>query len=243
MASAPRFEYPRGTGTHPSQTERNSAGRVSSMRREVEVIIVDSHPMFRDGLAQAISSDPRLQLVGETDDGREAVALAARLEPEVAVVDVSISGSGGAQLLRDLRANKSQTGVLFISGEVNGHVVHEAVAAGARAFLSRRAERREICEAILKIARGELLVDPRIEHELLTTIQRQASSRDAGALTERETEILRLAAEGQATGAIASELHLSPETIKSNLKVIFEKLGVSSRTAAVASAFRLGLID
>lgn len=207
------------------------------------VLVADNHPIFREGVARAIRDRAELELVAETNNGRESVELVERLKPDVAVLDVRMPDLEGMQALRALRARGSATHVVFLSGFVSGKLAHEALAAGAMGFFSKEASRQEICDAIVRVGRGEVLVDARVEPRLLDAI-RQLGERDpCPACSPRELQILKLVSDGRSTPQIAAELHLSPETIKSHLKAIFEKLGVSARTAAVAEAMRLGLLD
>jgi two-component system, NarL family, nitrate/nitrite response regulator NarL len=208
----------------------------------VRVIIADDHPMFREGVARAIRERPDLELVGEAADGREAVALVEDLQPDVALLDVRMPGLQGMQALEAFKWRGAQVRVIFLSAFASGEIVHSAVAAGAMAFLSKESGRKEICEAIARVARGELMVDPRVEEDLLGAIQRHAAVDREPVISEREIEVLRLVAEGCSTSQIAVALHLSPETVKSHLKALFGKLEVSTRTAAVVSAMRRGLL-
>ncbi len=216
------------------------AGRSKGAR--VRVIVADDHPMFREGVARAIRERPDLELVGEAADGREAVALVEDLQPDVALLDVRMPGLQGMQALEAFQWRGAQVRVIFLSAFASGEIVHSAVAAGARAFLSKESGRQEICEAIARVARGELMVDPRVEGDLLGAIQRHAAVDREPVISEREIEVLRLVAEGCSTSQIAVALHLSPETVKSHLKALFGKLEVSTRTAAVVEAMRRGLL-
>jgi two-component system nitrate/nitrite response regulator NarL len=209
----------------------------------IRVIVADDHPMFRDGLARAIEQRRELELVGEAEDGRETVRLAEELRPDVAVVDVRMPGVDGPAALDGLRGRAPETRVLFLSAFGHGDLVYEAMQAGARGFVSKQASRDEICDAIVDIGRGRMRVDHRVEAAMLEAIERRSGEGGVPALSERELEILRLASNGRSTPEIAAELHVSPETIKSNMKALFEKLEVSTRTAAVAAALRQGLLD
>lgn len=208
----------------------------------IGVIVADDHPLFREGLTRAITERAELELLAEVSDGREAVELIDELRPDVAVLDIRMPGLEGPQALEALRARGNDAKVVFLSAFVNGELVHEALSSGAMGFLSKEAGRQEICDAIVEIARGELFVDPRIQSGLLRAVQRGGTG-EGPELSERELDVLRLAADGLSTAQIAGELHLSPETVKSHMKTLFGKLGVTARTTAVAEAIRRGILD
>lgn len=215
---------------------------VGTARQRIRVIVADDHPVFRDGVTHAIKYRPELELVAEAGDGRTAVTLAEERRPDVALFDVRMSGLSGLEALAALRARGITAEVIFLAAAADGGLVHEALSAGAMGFLSKEATAKEICEAIVRAARGEVHVDPRVEPALFGEIRTQARHA-VSPITEREREVLRLIAEGQSTAEIGSTLHLSPETVKSHLKNAFAKLEVPNRTAAVATAMRRGLLS
>lgn len=207
------------------------------------VIVADEYPIFREALAEDVREDPRMELVAEPTTGAETLRVCGELRPAVLVVDAHLPDGGGIRFLTALRQRSQDTGILLITREIAGRSVERAIKAGVQGVMSRRAERGEICESVARVAAGELLVDPRLEHDLLVTIQRDEKAPEEPRLSEREIEILRLAAEGSSTEAIAANILLSPETIKSHLRSLFEKLEVPNRTAAVAAALRRGYIE
>jgi two-component system nitrate/nitrite response regulator NarL len=209
----------------------------------ITVVVADDHPVYREGLVRAIKDRPDLEFVAAASDGHEAVSLVIERCPNVAVLDVRMPGLDGPEALQALHARRSGTRVVFLSAHVNGELVHRAVSGGAAGFLSKEAGREEICDAIVRVAGGESLIDPRIESGFLTTIHALAVRDHDPAFSGREIQILELISRGSSTAQAAAALHLSPETIKSHLKALFTKLGVSTRSAAVAEAMRRGIVE
>src|SRR6478609_3485699 len=206
----------------------------------VRVFVADDHPMYREGLCRAIKERPDLELVGESADGRTALPEIRRLTPDVAVLDVRMPGLTGTEVLNAIARERIQTRVVFLSAHVDSELVYRAVALGAAAYLSKEADRSTIFDAVVAVARGQTVLSPEIQSGLAAQIQlRETENRPV--LSPREQEVLRLIAEGSSAPEIARQLHLSPSTVKTHLQSLYEKLGVSDRAAAVASAMRAGL--
>jgi two-component system, NarL family, nitrate/nitrite response regulator NarL len=207
----------------------------------VRVVVADDHPLYRDGLTGAIRAQPHLDLVGEAADGSGALALISEHSPDVALLDVKMHFDGPSVLKR-LQAVGSSTRVVFLSAYLDSALVYSALEAGAAGFLSKRADRAAICDALHAAARGEIVLSPETQTALGHEIHMNRRS-DGPRLTAREYEVLALAAEGLSASAIGERLFLSPATIKTHLAHVYDKLGVSDRAAAVAEAFRRGLLD
>lgn len=182
-----------------------------------------------------------LEMVGEAADGAEALRLIATRSPDVALLDVKMQVDGPSVLKR-LRAARAETAVVFLSAYLDSALVYSALEAGAAGFLSKAADRAAICDAVERVARGEIVLSPETQTVLGQEIRLKRRA-EHQPLTAREYEVLALAAEGLSASAIADRLFLSPATIKTHLAHLYDKLGVSDRTAAVAVAFRRGLID
>jgi two-component system nitrate/nitrite response regulator NarL len=206
------------------------------------VLVADDHPVFRDGLVRVLSARPEFDVVGEARDGREALDLARRLVPTVALLDVKMPGLDGPSIAHALRRDGVPTRVVLISAHAPSEVVYRAIALGAVAFLSKEADPAEICETVAAAARGETRLSPEVQAELVRQIQMRAVE-DRPGITPREREVLALIADGLSGPDIARELHVGPATVKTHLQSLYEKLGVSDRAAAVASAMRMGLLE
>lgn len=209
----------------------------------VTVIIADDHPLYREGLARAVSLRPELELVGEAREGREALELIRRLTPDVAVLDLHMPGLEGIDVVEAAKRDQIVTRVLMLSAVVDSALVYRAVAAGAAGYWSKDAERTVICDAIAAVARGESVLDPSLQAGVFGEIHSREVDDERPVLTEREREILGLIARGMTAPAIGKELFLSPATVKTHLGHLYEKLGVGDRAAAVAEAMRRGLLE
>ena len=206
------------------------------------VFVADDHPVFRDGLIRALRSRPEFELVGEAGDGREALEAIKRLAPTVALLDLKMPGLDGGAIAHALRRDGVETRVVLISAHAPSELIYRAISLGAAAYLSKEASREDICDTVAAVARGETRLSPEIQGELVRQIQMRAID-ERPVLSPREREVLELIAEGLSAPDIAKRLHVSPATVKTHLQTLYEKLGVSDRAAAVASAMRNGLLE
>jgi two-component system, NarL family, nitrate/nitrite response regulator NarL len=212
-----------------------------TMGAAVTVVVADDHPLYRDGLVGAIQARDDLQLVGQASNGREALEVIERCSPDVALLDVKME-IDGPTVMRRMQTGGTATRVVFLSAYLDSALIYSALEGGAAGFLSKRADRSAICDALVAAARGEIVLSPEIQTALGREI-RTNHRNGHPALTPREQEVLVLAAEGLSASGIGKRLFLSPSTVKTHLAHVYEKLGVSDRTAAVAEAFRQGLVD
>jgi two-component system, NarL family, nitrate/nitrite response regulator NarL len=211
-------------------------------RERTTVFVADDHPVFRDGLVRALRTRPEFELVGEAADGREALAEIKRLTPAVALLDVKMPGIDGASIAQAVRRDGTPTRVVLISAHAPSDLVYRAISLGAAAYLSKEASREEICDTVAAVARGETRLSPAIQGDLVRQIQMRAAG-ERPVLSQREREVLELIAEGLSAPDVAKRLHVSTATVKTHLQSLYEKLGVSDRAAAVASAMRNGLLE
>lgn len=214
----------------------------SPVRSRSSVIVADDHPLFRDGLTRRIRERPELEVVGEAAEGNAAFELIRRLSPNVAVLDLKMPGMDGLKVARSLAAQQRKTRLVILSAYVESSFVFEALAAGVRAFVSKDSDRQDVCEAIIAVTRGEVVLPPALHSGLAAEIQSRAGVRQQ-ALSGREREVLKLIAGGASAPQVARELHLSTGTIKTHLASLYEKLGVNDRAAAVAEAMRRGMLE
>jgi two-component system nitrate/nitrite response regulator NarL len=206
------------------------------------VYLADDHPVYREGLARAIKERPELELTGQAATGREALAGIAALRPDVALIDVRMPDLDGAEVLRVVERDRLPTRVILLSAALDGEIVYRAIASGAAAYIPKTADRDAILDIVGRVAHGGSYVPPELVGGLAAQIRlREREPRPA--LTSRECQVLRLTADGWSGPAIASELYLSPATVKTHLQSLYEKLGVRDRAAAVATAMRLGLLE
>jgi two-component system nitrate/nitrite response regulator NarL len=208
----------------------------------VRVVVVDDHPLFREGVVRALTSSGRVEVVGEAGDGRAALALIGELQPDVAVLDYTLPELNGLAVAHAVVRDGLPTRILFLSAHTESSVVYTALEAGAAGYLSKEARREQIVDAVVACAAGRDVVPADIAAGLASEI-RLRSKNDAPILTPREREILTLIAAGRSLPEIARELILGLTTVKTHAQHLYEKLGVSDRAAAVAEAMRRGLLE
>jgi two-component system nitrate/nitrite response regulator NarL len=206
------------------------------------VLAADSHPLYRDALARVIRERPELELVGQASDGRAALAAIGSRRPDVAVIDRTLTGLSGEQILNAVGRDGLRTRVVMLAAEPDPGVVYAAIANGAAAYLTKHADARELCDAISAVARGRTVLSPRLQTGIAGEI-RLRSAVERPVLSEREREILKLVAAGLTAPRIGRQLCLATPTVKTHLHHVYEKLGVAERAAAVAEAMRRGLLE
>lgn len=207
----------------------------------IRVVIADDHLIVRSGLHAMLSNQPDIEVVGEATTGREAVALAAQLSPDVVLMDLHMTDLDGAEAIAQMRTQHLQTPVLVLTAYESNADILRAIEAGATGYLLKDVQRDELFNAIRSVAQGKAILAPTVVNRLLLLHQKRSPVQEA--LSPRELEILALVARGASNKEIARSLHLSEATVKSHLLHLFAKLGVSDRTAAVTVALEQGLLQ
>jgi two-component system, NarL family, nitrate/nitrite response regulator NarL len=175
-------------------------------------------------------------------DGREALAAISTTEPDVALIDGALDELTAEQVLNAVGRDRIGTRVMIIAADPDPELVYSALANGAVAYLTKDADARELCEAISAVARGRTVLAPQLQSGIAAEIRLRAV-RERPFLSDRESEILKLVAEGLTAPQIGRTIHLSTATVKTHLQHLYDKLGVSERAAAVAAAMRRGLVE
>ncbi|MCL4797413.1 MAG: response regulator transcription factor [Bryobacteraceae bacterium] len=209
---------------------------------KTRVILADDHAVVRQGFRLILSAQPDLEVVAEAGNGREAVELAVRLKPEVAVVDVSMPELNGIEATRRILEGSPHTRVLALSMHKDAVYVREILRAGARGYLLKDAVDTEFLHAIRAVARGDGYLSPAVSAAVLDDYRRSVSD-PIDLLTSREREVLQMIAEGKTNKEIANLLSLSVYTVDAHRGRIMEKLNVHSVTDLVRFAVRKGLVD
>jgi DNA-binding NarL/FixJ family response regulator len=210
----------------------------------IRVLIADDHPHFRDGLRALLVSAPDLEVVGEAGDGEQAISLAAKLQPDVILMDLNMPGVGGIEATRRILRTSPHIAILVISMFEDDDSVFTALQAGARGYLLKGALKAEILRSIRAVASGEAIFGPSIAKRLIQYFATPRPSAPPDAfpeLTDREHEILALIARHDTNPEIAKRLYLSPKTVRNHVSNIFTKLQVSDRAQAIIRAREAGL--
>lgn len=205
---------------------------------QIRVLVVDDHPVVRDGLVAILSTQPDFAIAGEASDGAAAVEAASSLGPDVVLIDLELPKLDGVEAIRRIREAKPKVALIVLTAFDSDERILAAVQAGAHGYLLKGAPREDIFRAIRVAHSGGTLLEPVVASRLLRHV------RDAPvALTPREEDVLRMVARGLSNKAIAHTLFVSERTAKFHVSSILSKLGASNRTQAVAIARRRGLVN
>ncbi|MFI9507816.1 response regulator [Nocardia sp. NPDC052566] len=205
----------------------------------ITVMLVDDHPMVREGLRSMLEAEPDLTVGGEADSGAAAVELAASLCPDVVLMDLRMPGMDGVTATERILAIRPETKILVVTTYETDADILRAVEAGATGYLLKDASRTELGDAVRAAARGATVLAPSVADRLVQRLREPAQP----ALSAREIEVLRWVAKGRTNAEIGQELHISEATVKTHLLRAFNKLDVSDRTAAVTTAMNRGLLN
>jgi NarL family two-component system response regulator LiaR len=206
----------------------------------IRIVIADDHSVVRRGLRMFLAMDPELVVVGEAADGEEAVHLARLLLPDIVLMDLLMPVMDGIKATTIIRGELPDTEVLALTSVLEDASVVGAVRAGAIGYLLKDTDADALCRAIKAAAAGQVQLTPQAAARLMQAVSAPESPE---ALTERETEVLRLLAQGKANKEIARGLNISEKTVKVHVSNILSKLGVQSRTQATLYAIRIGLVS
>jgi NarL family two-component system response regulator LiaR len=219
----------------------------SVKEQAVRVLVVDDHDLFRTGLARLFGQADGLTVVAEARTGDDAVRRAAKLLPDVVVMDIDMPGISGVEATRRLLEVSPHSAVLMLTATDDEEKVLDAVLAGASGYLLKGAKMSEILRGVRAAATGQSLIEPRVAGGLLARLRRHGSrdepTQRPPPLTPRELDVLRLLVAGCETIEIGRRLHLSPSTVKHHVSSTFEKLGVENRVQAAVMAVRKGLVN
>jgi DNA-binding NarL/FixJ family response regulator len=208
----------------------------------IRVLVVDDHPIVRQGLVAVLSDEDDLEVVGEAGSGREAIALASRLRPDVVLLDLEMAEIDGIEAIPSLLSASASLAVLVFTAYDTDERVLGAIHAGARGYLLKGASADEIARGIRTVASGGSYLEPRVASKVLAEVSSGGLHRSGTSLSAREREVLRLVADGLPTKQIATALSISERTVKFHVSSIFHKLGAENRAQAVALAAQRGLL-
>jgi DNA-binding NarL/FixJ family response regulator len=210
-----------------------------STNRSIRLLIVDDHPVVRDGLSGIFAGDPDFEVVGQAANGVEAVAQAQELKADVVLMDLRMPEMGGVEAIKQLRKRTPSAHVIVLTTYDTDNEVLSAIEAGATGYLLKDAPREELMRAVRAAHRGESVLSPSVAGRLMGRVRRPATD----VISPRELEVIKLIAGGANNREAAAKLFVSEATIKTHLLHVFEKLGVRDRAAAVSEAYKRHLIS
>lgn len=219
------------------------------MSQTKNILIIDDHPLFREGLKTIVERDKRFKVVGEAGTGRLGLKMARELRPDLSVVDISLPDINGVQVTTEMRAYLPETKIMIVSMHSKIDYIAEAFQAGATGYVAKDSASDRLIQGIESVLKGEYFLDSSVSHQVVEKLMKfpvkdaKITDADYGSLTPREQEVMRLLAEGSTPKEIADKLCISPKTVENHRANIMKKLGIHSTMELVRYAARLGLID
>jgi DNA-binding NarL/FixJ family response regulator len=213
------------------------------------ILIIDDHPLFREGLKSIIRRDVRFKVVGEAGDAREGIGIARRLRPDLALIDISLPDQSGIDLTREIRKALPNTRVMIVSMHCKINYVIEAFKAGAMGYMVKDSASERLLQGIEDVIAGGYYLDASVASQVMKrvvempTIESMPSGVSEGSLTPREQEVMRLLAMGLSNKEISEKLFISPKTVENHRSNIMHKLGLHSYIEFVRYAAKLGLVN
>lgn len=210
----------------------------------IRVLLADDHRMLREGLRRSLE-DEGFEVVGEADNGEQAVRLVAELAPDVVLMDVSMPEMDGVEATRRIRGTDTESRVLMLTMHADKDVLADAIRAGASGYLVKDCSTEEVAEAIRMAASGDTDLSPLLAASMLDEVRRLEAPSPADeehVITKREEEVLQRIADGCSTSEVAAQLYISQKTVKNHLASIYQKLDARDRTQAVLQAVRMGIV-
>jgi NarL family two-component system response regulator LiaR len=209
----------------------------------IRVLVADDHPLVREGLRSFLSTVDDIDVVGEASDGREAIAMAGELEPDVVMMDLAMPGVDGIEATRRITQAQSSVRVIALTSFATDDKVFPAIQAGAAGYLLKETPASELADAIRKVHRGEPILHPDVAARLMRQVAAATPRAHRADLTARELEVLRLIAAGRSNKEIARDLSVAEKTVKTHVSNVLSKLDVADRTQAAVYAVQNGLAE
>jgi DNA-binding NarL/FixJ family response regulator len=213
------------------------------------ILIIDDHPLFREGLKTIIKRDTRFEVAGEAGDGREGLRMARKLKPHLIILDISLPDQSGLQLIGEIRHQLPETQVLIVSMHSKIDYIAKAFQAGATGYVVKESAAERLLNGLNYVANGKYFLDSSVSQQVVKKLM-ESPAKEAtiinnayGSLTPREQEVMRLLAEGISTKDAAEKLFISPKTVENHRANIMQKLGLRSNMELIRYAARIGLID
>jgi len=209
-----------------------------------KILIVDDHPVVREGIGAMLKRESDFKIVGEAANGQEAIDKARELSPDVILMDLRMPEVDGVEAITRIKADMPDIKFIILTTYSDDEYIFRGIAAGARAYLLKDAPREELFKAIRAVSRGESLIQPVVASRVLDKLAELSRKAPASeTLSDREVEVLRLMAKGVSNKDIADQLSITQSTVKTHITSIFQKLAVTTRTEAVTTALKKGIIQ
>ena len=208
----------------------------------VRLVVVDDHALFRRGLISLLQEMPDFQVAGEASNGREALPVIEKNQPDVVLLDINMPVMNGIEALAEIRKANPSIKVLMLTISQNDEDLVAAIVAGANGYVLKNTEPEALHSIILQVASGMAVLSPEVTAKVFHAVRRSQSDRGRGLLSDREVEVLGCLARGQTTAQIADALFISENTVKTHIRHILEKMEVNNRAEAVARAAQMDLI-
>jgi DNA-binding NarL/FixJ family response regulator len=210
----------------------------------IKIMIVDDHPVVREGIGSMLKREVDFKIVGEATNGLEAVEKARTLSPDVVLMDLRMPEMDGVEAIARIREENHDIKFIILTTYSDDEYIFKGIAAGARAYLLKDAPRDDLFKAIRAVSRGESLIQPVVASRVLDKLAELSRKNPAAeTLSEREEEVLRLMAKGHSNRDISEQLSITQSTVKTHITSIFQKLNVTTRTEAVTTALKRGIIQ
>lgn len=214
-----------------------------------KIMIIDDHPLFREGLKAIIERDNRYKVIGEAGTGRQGIKMARELRPDLAVIDISLPDLNGIQVTQEMIDQLPKIKIMIVSMHSKIDYIAEAFQAGALGYVAKDSASDRLLQGIDCVLKGDYFLDSSVSHQVVEKLlqfpvkEAKIADSEYGSLTPREQEVMRLLAEGSAPKEIADKLCISPKTVENHRANIMKKLDIHSTMELVRYAARLGLID
>jgi DNA-binding NarL/FixJ family response regulator len=212
-------------------------------RTKIRTLLADDHNIVRAGIRQLLESAQDIEVIAETGDGEQAQSLIQKHKPDVAVLDIQMPKASGIEVTRWVRSHLPEVGVLILTAYDDDPYVMAVLQAGANGYVLKTAHADDLIQAVRDVNEGKSALDPAVTQKLMSNLFKQPARTPVEPLTDREMDVLRLAARGYTNKSIGVQLNISDRTVQGHLAHIFAKLQATSRTEAVMRGVSLGLIS
>ena len=216
---------------------------MAKIKARIKIILADDHHIVRSGIRQLLESAKDIQVIAEAGDGEEAQALIQKYKPDVAVLDIQMPKASGIEVTRWVRSHLPEVGVLILTAYDDEPYVMAVLQAGANGYVLKTAKTEELIQAVHDVYEGKSALDPAVTQKLMSNLFKRPEKTPVEPLTDRELDVLRLAAKGYTNKSIGVQLNISDRTVQGHLAHIFAKLQATSRTEAVMRGVSLGWIS